>query len=298
MKDYDVVILTDGRYIAPKKITPYIANILEEERLLGEALQKKGLRVSRQNWADPDFDWSCCETAIFRTTWNYSYQISAFMEWLANVKEKTRLINSYDMIRWNIDKHYLSELETSGVHIPPSIFIKKGDQRSLEEIARINSWEDMVLKPTIAAGARNTFRIGIKDISKYTSTYKDLISAESMILQEFQQEVVIHGEFTFMLFDGQYSHAVIKRAKAGDFRVQDDFGGKVYPYKANPEEIAFAEDVVSKLKVTPVYARVDAIIDNEGTLAVSELELFEPELWFRFHPAAADNLAESISHLM
>jgi hypothetical protein len=60
------------------------------------------------------------------------------------------------------------------------------------------------------------------------------------------------------------------------------------------EQIAFAQRLAGVLDPTPVYTRVDAFTDNQGRLAVGELELIEPELWFRFCPAAADRLAEEI----
>ena len=74
----------------------------------------------------------------------------------------------------------------------------------------------------------------------------------------------------------------------------DDFGGTVHHYHPTPAEITFAEEVVARCGYLPVYARVDAIWDNAGRMAVSELELIEPELWFRFHPGAANQLAEVI----
>jgi hypothetical protein len=35
--------------------------------------------------------------------------------------------------------------------------------------------------------------------------------------------------------------------------------------------------------------------DNDGQLAVMELELMEPELWLRHHPPAAAELAKGIA---
>ena len=40
--------------------------------------------------------------------------------------------------------------------------------------------------------------------------------------------------------------------------------------------------------------RVDIILDNNNQLALSELELIEPEMWFRFNPDAAKKLAIKI----
>ena len=97
-----------------------------------------------------------------------------------------------------------------------------------------------------------------------------------------------------MVFNGKFTHAILKKAKAGDFRVQDDFGGSVSDYSPTNEEITFAENTVKACPELPIYARVDIFTDNNTKIALSELELIEPELWFRHHPEAATVLAEAI----
>ena len=97
-----------------------------------------------------------------------------------------------------------------------------------------------------------------------------------------------------MVFNGKFSHAVLKAAKPGDFRVQDDFGGSVKMYTPTVEEIEFAENTVKACQELPIYARVDIFTDNDNHIALSELELIEPELWFRYFPQAAKKLASAI----
>lgn len=115
-----------------------------------------------------------------------------------------------------------------------------------------------------------------------------------MMLQEFQKNIVSEGEISMMVFNGAFTHAVLKTAKPGDFRVQDDFGGTVQKYTPNQEQIVFARSVVKAAPELPVYARVDIFRDNEGNWALAELEIFEPELWFRLNPTAAHTLAKTI----
>ncbi len=71
-----------------------------------------------------------------------------------------------------------------------------------------------------------------------------------------------------------------------------DFGGTVHHHEASDDEIEFALKAVEACPELPAYARVDIIRDNDGELAVSELELVEPELWFRLKPEAAGLLAD------
>ena len=82
------------------------------------------------------------------------------------------------------------------------------------------------------------------------------------MVQEFQKNILSLGEIAVMLFGGEYSHSVLKKAKKGDFRVQDDFGGSVEKINPSLEIIKLAEQTVKSLKTIPLYARVDIIFDN------------------------------------
>ena len=93
-------------------------------------------------------------------------------------------------------------------------------------------------------------------------------------------------------------YIVLKKANKGDFRVQDDFGGTVSCYAPRKKEIDFANKLIASLPFSPIYARVDIILDNENRLALSELELIEPEMWFRFNRLAPEKIALAIkSHI-
>ena len=122
---YDVVILTDHRYVNPKKTDWYTDQVLLEDQLLQTALEKKGLKVIKKDWADSEFDWTTTKHAIFRTTWDYFERYNEFFSWLEETKHQTTFINSDEIIHWNIDKHYLQELEENNINIAPTLFIKK-----------------------------------------------------------------------------------------------------------------------------------------------------------------------------
>ena len=298
MKTFDVVLLTDHRYVSPKENNQYIKNVLTEDGLVEKALNKLGLRTTKKDWNDSDFDWDSTHIALFRTTWDYFDQFPNFNKWLEKVKTKCTLINTYEQIRWNLDKHYLNDLKKWGVHIPKSEFIKRNSNISLEEISSNNNWNEIVIKPTISGAARHTYRLKNEEIKNFESKWENLISNEDFIIQEFQNNIIEKGEVAVMLFGGQYTHSVIKKAKSGDFRVQDDFGGSVENYQPSKEMIALAKKAIKQLKPTPAYARVDIIWDNQSKIAVSELELIEPELWFRFNESAADKLAAEIKDFL
>ena len=298
--EFDIVVLTDHRYVSPQKKTPYIENVLLEDRLVVEALQAEGLKVVRKSWDDPHFDWSTTKLALFRTTWDYFDRFHEFSKWFENTSKLTQFINSKQLIQWNIDKHYLRDLSKSGVQIPRTVFIEKGTKTTLvEAIANAKSEYGFstgifILKPCVSGAARHTYKFQTNDIDQYETIFQKLVSEEAMILQEFQKNIVSEGEISVMVFNGQFTHAVLKIAKPGDFRVQDDFGGSVHEYTPSNDQIAFAEKVVNAAPELPVYARVDLFRDNEGNWALAELEIFEPELWFRRNPSAAQKLAKTI----
>jgi glutathione synthase/RimK-type ligase-like ATP-grasp enzyme len=278
---YDFTILTDKRYVDPTVVTDYVQNILTEDQLVLDELSRRGYRVQRLSWDDPSMDWSQTRFIVFRTTWDYFDRFSEFKPWLSAVRTKTKLINSEDLILWNLDKHYLGELERKGINIPPTLFIEKGETRYLKELFVHSGWSKGILKPVISGAARHTYIIDETSVDQLETIFGALISEEAMMLQEFQVKIVSEGEISLMLFNGNFSHSVLKKAKKGDFRVQDDFGGTLHDHMATEEEIAFAIECVQKCPELPAYARVDLFRDNKGKLALGELEMIEPELWFR-----------------
>lgn len=293
-KLYDITVLTDHRYVNPSKIDEYTQNVLSEDNGLCEALKSEGLNVHRTNWDNPNFDWNSTEYIIFRTTWDYFDRFAEFSKWLEHVSTVTKLINPKSLIYWNIDKHYLKDLKNAGVRIPHTQFIEQGETRQLKSICSELGWEEFILKPVISGAARHTYRFKLADVHQHEEIFKTLISAEGMMIQEFQKQIMTKGEVAFMVFGGKYSHAVLKMAKPGDFRVQDDFGGTISNYTPNAEEIKFIEHAVSACSPVPVYARIDVIWNNQNELCIGEIELIEPELWFRMSPTAARDCALAI----
>lgn len=292
MPSFDITILTESRYVNPEHRPAYVKNVLKEDQLLQSALEKRGFRIHRTNWDNESMHWSDSRYILFRSTWDYFNRYAEFDAWLERVNKETRMINPYRLIRWNLNKRYLADLSRQGIHIPPTRFLEKGSPLSLQDIVDESGWREIILKPVVSGGSRHTYRFGRKESRKYESIYRSLINDESLIIQEFQEQILSRGEVAFMLIGGKFTHAVLKKAKQGDFRVQDDFGGTVHSYDPGPEEIAWAEKVVGLCQSLPVYARVDALWDNQHKPALAELELIEPELWFRYCPEAAEKMAD------
>lgn len=291
----DVVIITDERYVNPQTRNTYINNVMREDQLVMDALKSKGLQSQKVAWSDRSFDWSSTRLALFRTTWDYAERFTEFSDWLMEVSLKTQLVNDYSTIVWNLDKHYLQDLAVAGINVVETYFIEPGDTRTLAELHAELGWNETVLKPAISAAAKDTYRLSAESLEQHEARYADLISEESMMLQPFQQDVLNRGELSLMLIGDIFTHAVLKMAKSGDFRVQDDFGGTVRNYEPTRAEKELAIAAVRACEKMPTYGRVDIVNDNEGNPAVSELELIEPEMWFRNNEKAALMLAESVS---
>ena len=313
----EVVVLTDRRYVgtdlAQGPVDGYVENVILEDTLVCDALERHGLRVSRRAWCDPNVIWSDVTGAVFRTTWDYFDRWAEFSAWLEGTASKTSLLNAPSILRWNLDKHYLQDLEAEGIGVVPTAYLSQGSALSLAEVMAHRHWDDVVVKPAIAGGAYDTYRVTqTEDKTQISpeppthegseSLWRALLAKQDMLIQPFLHDVVESGEISLIWIDGEVTHGVWKKAKKDDFRVQDDHGGTVQPLDPSPDVVTAAQDIMAKCInhcqrrgwENPLYARVDLMRDDQGTWLVSELEMVEPELWFRFCPHAADVLAKAV----
>lgn len=294
----DITLLTCRAYYKPDNVTPYIQNILLEQELLKSAFESQGLKVDITYWDNPSYEWQQTKSVLFRTVWDYFERFDEFWDWLEQVKTKTRLINSYELIKWNIDKHYLRDLKNNGIQVVPTYFADKGNNISLQEIANLNDWKHIVIKPAISASAFNTYKITNDEIEQKEQLFHELLQTHDMLVQPFFPTISELGEASLMVFGGKFTHAILKKAKAGDFRVQDDFGGTVHDYNPTQEEIKFAEKVFQSCTSLPIYGRVDIVWDSNKHIYLSELEIIEPELWIRNMPESANKIAEAVNKIL
>lgn len=289
-------ILTCNEFVEKRIGDWYSEQIYREDDFLSDALQDLGVETERVSWSSQK-DWSKYSSVVFRSVWDYQDKLSDFKLWLESVGKKTELINSYKLIMWNLDKHYLSDFAKAGFLIIPSIYIDKHNYlKSIQYSLEIFDSEYIVAKPCISAGARNTFKLNKNSLAGIEYTLGDLIQKEDYILQPFFDEIQDSGEISHIVIGGRFTHSVKKNPAKGDFRVQQEHGGKVSDYTPNQKEIDFAESIVRFCPEPPLYARVDCVVRNEMNYLM-ELELIEPELYFRYKPEAALNLAEQICRI-
>lgn len=289
-----ITVVTAKKFHDPQTVTPYIANILKEYELLKKALEANGTQVERTYWDNPHYDWSLPDAVLVRTVWDYFERSGEFNQWMVTTAAKTQLINALPLMQWNSHKFYLRDLDERGVRIVPTQFVTSGSRVSLREIASANNWKQLVIKPAVSAAAFHTYKISEGELEAKETLFQSLLAQRDMLVQEYLPTITTRGEASLMVFHGTYTHAVLKKAKVGDFRVQDDFGGTVHPYEPTKDEIRFAEHANAQCPVPPAYGRVDIVWDEEGICYLSEMEFLDPEIWLRFAPETAEILAEGI----
>jgi glutathione synthase/RimK-type ligase-like ATP-grasp enzyme len=305
-QDVDVVVLTTTPYtkirLSDADLSDYHRNLVTEDMLVVEALERKGLSARRVGWDDPHFNWLSPKAIVVRTIWDYFTRYDEFSDWLEKVSsQNVFLMNSAELIAWNVDKHYLNELHERGVKICTTTFVEIGvlahENTTLSKLIEENlEWDDFVIKPCISAASRETYRVQRGAVPpEVDARYAQLNKDEAFMVQPFQRNVLTQGELSIIIFQGKISHAMLKKAPEGEFRVQDLFGGTVSICSSiGEEERAFALKCYAACPEPPLFARVDIIRDNNDHWVLAEMEIIEPELWFRFCPQAADHLAEGV----
>lgn len=282
-----------------------LSDLTPDDRLLEAALVESA-RVDVVPWDAPDalHRLADVEMAVIRSTWNYTDVLSAFLAFLEELHQTdTVLLNPASVVRWNCDKHYLGELERLGIAGLPTVYLARGSHVDLADLMRDRNWDDVVIKPTVSATARGLFRVNGGRLSADAGTVNDALTEAlnrtDLMVQPLAPEIVDQGEWSLMFFDGHYSHAVRKRAVAGDIRVQSNFGGTVHSQTPPQALVTDAEQILETVheqfaEEAPLpYARVDGI-ERNGRLVLMELELIEPELFFRCDAGAAQRCAEAV----
>lgn len=283
----DILLLTEDRYLEPKENNEYNRNILLEDEILRNALKKNGISSQRVSWSDTSIDFSIPRYLLFRTTWDYYQRFEAFKNWLSRIENESKTINKISIIYRNLDKKYLLELQENGIRISETELLRMGQNVNFESMLNARQWERAIVKPCVSAAARETYIVNRENADALSDHISKLLKNENFLFQIFEEQVLTRGELSLMYFGGQFTHAILKRAKQGDFRVQDDFGGTVEIYDASANEIEFGQKALKAWGEIPDYARVDLLWNKKGELVLSELELIEPELWFRFNPDSA-----------
>ena len=270
-----------------------IRELTDDDQPLLAELWNLGIKAEPVVWDDPSVDWKSFHAAVIRSTWDYHLSPAAFLSWLSRVEALgLELWNPASVIRANADKNYLKELEATGVAVVPTIWVKQGGRANLGDLLAARGWTDAVVKPVISAGAYRTSRVKFGDSSGQAALDEVLAHSGAMV-QPYLPEIAAEGEWSFIFIGGEFSHAVLKTPRPGDFRVQEDHGGRTERREPPPGLVTQAREAVIAGPVPSLYARVDGV-RRGAELLVVELELIEPSLYLSHAPTAARKLAEAI----
>jgi glutathione synthase/RimK-type ligase-like ATP-grasp enzyme len=270
------------------------ANLYEDDHLLVPALADIGIASVPAVWSDPSIEWASFDALVMRSPWDYFERAPEFRAWLdARTSEGVLMCNSRETLDWNFDKGYLQGLAAAGVAVVPTICVAVNDKTDIAALAHARGWNDIVVKPTIGGGAYRTYRFRLDELPRYAVDIAKTLEDRGVLVQPFLAEIQSTGELSLLFFDGVFSHAVCKRPKAGDFRVQFQFGGTNEDAQVSEELVAQAQSCVAHVATPPVYARVDGVV-KDGRFLLMELEVFEPLMFLSRHPEAPARFARAI----
>ncbi|MEL7024370.1 MAG: hypothetical protein AAGL69_11540 [Pseudomonadota bacterium] len=262
-----------------------------DDDLALDAFAARGLNVETISWRS-DAVWSEFDAVIVRSPWDYMKAPQQFLDTLDRIADSTRLANSVQVMRWNLDKRYLGELRDQGVAVVPTEYGESLTEQRLDELLGEYP-EGAVIKPVISAGSMNTFALQ-PPISAATRAKVLNAHANSVYMwQPFVRSVVEEGEYSLFYFSGQFSHCIVKRPKSGDFRVQEEFGGQIVATEATADQLQVAESVLAAIPESLLYARVDLVRGPADEWWLIELEIIEPSLYLRCDAMAPERFADA-----
>ena len=273
----------------------------DDDALLVDALTRLGAAVAGIPW-DAATDWSAHDVVVVRSTWDYHLRHDEFTDWVRGLEhDGVRLLNAPEVLLWNGDKRYLRDLAAEGVAVVPTAWSDVEADGTLAQIARRHGWDGaLVVKPAVSASAHDTWTTGAPLTAEDERRYAAARLLSRLLVQPFAPEVGAAGEWSLVFIAGAFSHAVLKRPRAGDFRVQAEHGGTAERAEPPLELIADAATVMAaaaRRLALPgreiLYARVDGVA-RDGRLLLMELECVEPSLFFAVRPEGAPRLAEAI----
>ncbi|MDP9024623.1 MAG: hypothetical protein M3N13_04495, partial [Candidatus Eremiobacteraeota bacterium] len=255
------------------------AHLSEDDAPLVPAFALRGVRAEPAVWTEESVVWSNYDAVVVRSTWDYHKVPERFAKWLDWVDASSLLINSRELILWNMHKAYLGELADTGVNVVPTTLVRRGEFVNVYDIAESLDADEFVIKPAISASGHRTRVVTASSgaAAEIQSEFEALSASCDVLVQPFLREVFGAGERSLIFINGVYSHAVIRAplssAGFGDTLVER-------PLLSSEREIDFALSALEKLESLPIYARVDVIPLEAGGLALLELELIEPSLFF------------------
>lgn len=268
-------------------------------------LDRAGIAWEPAIWSDPGIDWQSFDAAVVRSTWDYFERFGEFCRWLERMRrEGVRLLNPVSVIETNFDKVYLRELAARGVSTVPTCWVAPGTPPAeVHQILAGLEWDELVAKPSVSGGAYRTERTTLSALRGQAEPLAEILADSHALVQPYLPEIAEAGEWSFLFFGDEFSHSVLKIPRAGDFRVQEQYGGKYHAAPPPPGILGQATDALRVCRTLPggegemLYARVDGVVLGDRFVVV-EVELIEPSLFFAQDPASPGRFVRELSRLL
>lgn len=256
-------------------------------------LEALGWRVEQVPWRSGNARWDDFDAVYIGTPWDYPEDVARFMAVLERIdRSRAVLVNPLALVRWNLPKTYLRDLESRGAAIVPSQWGEHLAPGALETSFDALATERVVVKPVVSTNARDTFLLARDEVRDAEPELVRAFDRRAFVVQPFIERVRSEGEYSLFYFGDAFSHAILKKPKAGDFRVQEEHGASIDAV-ASPSSalVAAADRVLELVRPAPVYARCDLVRGADGRFLLMELELIEPSMYLRMHPDAPARFA-------
>jgi len=261
----------------------------DDEDLLLAALRVRGVDARMAAWNDPRELWDEPIPTVIRSTWDYVQHFAAFDAWLGRAAAAAPLWNPLEIVRANLHKRYLLELEARGIAIVDTELVERGARTTLSSIRSARGWADVVVKPEVGAASYGARRFRAHDVAAGEAHLAALAAQGDVLVQRYEPSVEGHGERAITWIDGEFTHAVRKspRFDDGSERVSDAM-------VIEPDELDLAQRVLAPIAPDLLYARVDVARGGDGRPRVMEVELVEPSLFLSHHPPALERLVQGL----
>ena len=229
--------------------------------------------------------------ALLGTAWDYTDHAAAFLTRLEALEAAgVAVCNPAEVVRWNADKHYLEQLALAGAASIPTLWHANPGEADIEAAFDHFGTNRVVVKRRVGAGALGQF--------SFTRNDPALVGwqmGHPAMIQAFLPAIESEGEYSFVFVDGAFSHAILKQAATGDYRIQSLYGGRETQIDPAAADIATASSIMAMLPFAqvPLYARIDMVRRDDGVLALIEAELIEPYLYPLQGPQFGAKLAQA-----
>jgi glutathione synthase/RimK-type ligase-like ATP-grasp enzyme len=270
------------------------ADAFEHDRQVGALRTGLGNRaeVSDRDWRAPLDQLTGFDLALLGTAWDYTDHKPEFLARLDELEAAGVIVcNPAEVVRWNGDKLYLRELAQRGVVSIPTLWPEAPVAADIVAAFDHFGTDRVVVKRRVGAGA-----VGQFSFTRAAPPAPDWRMDQPAMIQPFLPAIQSEGEYSLIFIDGAFSHALIKTAAPGDYRIQSLYGGRETPITPTPGDLATAQGVIALLPFAqpPLYARIDMVRGLDGQLALIEAELIEPYLYPEQGPKLGSLLAEAV----